>query len=621
MAGAGGRGASHDTSGGTGSAATRWSALPLALLVALLAVHATVNAVWLATDPDPPVNHHSSEQTALAHYLVLKGYPPVETHGHKPTYVAPLPQGPGRGRGNLEPLLQPFRFGTDPGWIPLSLFHLFSVLLACLFGLSYTSLTMAGTIFFSITVLSVFSLVRRLRGAWAGLLAALIVSSYPFVFGCPRQYFIYQSTASMTVLAVALLVHSDRLRRPWIVACAALSISVGMRAGESGTETTLLLMSLVGPLAVALWLALPRPWGIRAGRFDLRLRGVILLLALLLPTMGLRWYLGEFVVKTLSWNLQAGGSSTKALAISPPRGTLEFYSLHLLEVGLVQIRSIPLLIIAVLGIGLLVWRWKRPLSWTLLSWIAVPAIILSVMTQKNVWYLSSILPALAVASALLIVAIPGRARSIVAVVVACCCVYQVVWMTAFPGASQSNWRSAHRQRMNLGLYSYVPMRHDGPFTQTAWAVRAISARIDELDPERTGELTVGLVMLGDAVSSCRIEALLKMDRPQMLTATLQEPRTLLRGDDFDVIAYVGQEGTTLGSRGELITHLERSLRHRLQRGCPGALDMDDAEVRELSRRAGGWLTELGSGPYRAEFEGSVGMLLRDRGDHAVRLTE
>jgi len=513
------------------------------LLVALIVVHTVVNVVWLATDLDPPMNHHSSEQTALLHYLVLKGYPPVTTHGHKVAYEVVWPDEPGRTRGSLEPLVQPLRKGTDPSWLPLSMFHLASVLLASLFGPSYASLTLAGTVFFAITVISVFLLVQWVRGSWAGLLAALIVSSYPFVFGCPRQYFIYQSAASMCALAVALLVRSDRFRRPWIAALAALAVSLGMRAGESGTDGTLLLMNLAGPLAVALWLGTPRRLDPRGGRIDRRLRGLILFAVVLLSTAGWRWFLGEYVVNTLWWNIQAGGSSTTGVDISPPSGTWEFYSLHVLELGLQQIRSIPLVAAATGGLVCLAVRWKRPLSWTLMLWIAVPVVLLSGMTQKNVWYLNSILPALAVASALAIASLRGHLRTAVVIVVVVACVHQVVSMTAAPNAESPMWRSQHRRSMNMAHYRYVPPRYDEPTTRPAVATRTIGRWFDELDPERTGLLTVGLMVPGDTIGGCRVEQMLKSDRPSMLTYTLLDPGAFAHNlGKTDVVLSVAEQG-------------------------------------------------------------------------------
>ena len=166
--------------------------------------------------------------------------------------------------------------------------------------------------------------------------------------------------------------------------------------------------------------------------------------------------------------------------------------------------------------------------------------------------------------------------------------------------------------MNLAQYSYVPLRHREPSSRTALAVEAIGAKLDQLDPERTGQLSVALVVPGDIMASCRIEMMLKTARPQMLTCTLLEPRALLGRDDFDLIAYVGDAiAAPPASDSVLFAALERSIAQRLQHGCPGALRLDDSEIRALSRQLDGWLQTTADGPYHSTFEGPIGMLLRN----------
>ncbi len=599
----------HQATGATRCGAT---AVPFALLLALLAFHVTVNVVWLATDPDPATNRHSSEHTALLHYLVLKGYPPVVTHGPRPAYRVTWPSEPGRGAGDVEPLLQPFRMATDPGWVPMCLFHLTSVLLACLLGLSYTSMTLAGTVFFVITVGSVYALGRRLGDPWIGLLAAFVVASYPFVFGCPRQYFVYSSTTSMTALAVALLVCSEGLRRPVMAALAAVAISLGMRAGESGTEATLLLVNLAGPLCIAAGLAVRPVLAPRGARSYRGLLGFALFLAVLLPTMGLKWYLTEFVTHTLLLNLRMGGSSDAAVAVSLPRDTLGFYTVHLRELTLVQIRSAPLLLAAMGGI---VWQgsdWRNPNTWTLATWILAPTILLSALVQKNPWYLSPILPALAVLTALGLDALRGRTRRIAVGVVVAAGIVQFAWMTAFPNASASAWRTAHRQHMNMAHYAWVPARYDEPTSRAAQAAWIIGDELDRMDPERAGLLTVGLVVPDDLIASSRTDWLLRLDRPQMLTYTLQDPGMLVdRIDEIDLLAYVGEEDLSAGPPAGVPPWLEEAVDVRATEGWPGGPDYDEDEAAALNAALRSWSAGVDETTYQARVSGAVAMIRRN----------
>jgi hypothetical protein len=165
--------------------------------------------------------------------------------------------------------------------------------------------------------------------------------------------------------------------------------------------------------------------------------------------------------------------------------------------------------------------------------------------------------------------------------------------------------------MNMAHYAWIPARYDEPTTRAARAAGVIGDELDRMDPERTGLLTVGLVVPDDLIASARIDWLLRLDRPQMLTYTLQDPGMLVdRIDEIDLLAYVAQEDMPAGLPSAMIPAVEEAVDVRVTEGWPGGPNYDDDQAEALNAALGRWSAGVDEYTHQARVSGAVAMIRR-----------
>jgi 4-amino-4-deoxy-L-arabinose transferase-like glycosyltransferase len=122
-----------------------------------------------------------------------------------------------------------------------------------IFGISLDAARWSQQLFTVILIPSVFYIGYRVAGRTTGLLAALIAASSPLMLNTSRGYFLDYGQTSLTALAFALLLASDRFSRR------SLSIVLGVVVGLAMLAKWSAIIFLVFPLA---FLLAPSLWGI-----------------------------------------------------------------------------------------------------------------------------------------------------------------------------------------------------------------------------------------------------------------------------------------------------------------------------------------------------------------------
>lgn len=113
-------------------------------------------------------------------------------------------------------------------WNRPPLAHLTVVPLYRLFGVSTDVALMKNAVYVAILLLSVYGIGRRVYNARIGLLAALIVSTYPILFSISRMPYIDYALTAMVALCIYLLVACDCFRHRGYSLLLGLVIGLGI---------------------------------------------------------------------------------------------------------------------------------------------------------------------------------------------------------------------------------------------------------------------------------------------------------------------------------------------------------------------------------------------------------
>jgi hypothetical protein len=260
------------------------------------------------------------------------------------------------------------------------------------FALPIVPLTAQSVIwgFLVVGVLALFGLGRRLIDAEAGLLAALLFATAPFVVFSLLNFQLDLPLAAVVALALYMLVRTEELtRRGWVLALGAV-LGFGMLTKPPFAAY------LSGPLLWAGWCALRAP--------ERRVRLLHLLAALgVAAVIALPWYGPRLVglpMQFMNRSFKQAAESGHAPALSG--ASLLFYPQWIIpQWGLLATALL------LLGLGALAWRPRaRGLLWSALA----PFVIFLLIQNKNLRYTLPLLPAAALAAAAGAAALPPRAR-------------------------------------------------------------------------------------------------------------------------------------------------------------------------------------------------------------------
>jgi hypothetical protein len=335
---------------------------PRVALAALLLALAAVMVAWLAVDRRPPEWDHANhlERTVACHRSLAAA-----------------------GEDWLEEIIAQSSF--------------YPPIVTCAAGLLYFAfpivpLTAQAVMwaYLVVAVLALFGLGRRLIDAEAGLLAALLFATAPFVVFSLLNFQLDLPLAAMVALALYTLVRTEELgRRGW-------ALLLGVVLGLGMLTKPPFAAYLSGPLLWTGWRALRAPD--RGGRLRRLLGAVAVGAALALPWYGPR--LVGLPMQIINRSFKQAAESGHAPALSGP--SLWFYPQWIIP-------QWGLLATALLLLGLVALAWRprgRGLLWAALA----PAVIFVLIQNKNLRYTLPLLPAAALATAAGASALPPRAR-------------------------------------------------------------------------------------------------------------------------------------------------------------------------------------------------------------------
>jgi hypothetical protein len=129
---------------------------------------------------------------------------------------------------------------------------------------------------FSLLMVSLYCIGTKAQSPRAGLLAATLAMGAPGLFGTVQYIEPHLAVAAVSTCAVALLLHTDGLRRWWVAVAASVVLWSLSRSGEGSGEAVIAGLVVVGPglMAVA-----------GSDRTQTPIRWVVGLCALVIPFM------------------------------------------------------------------------------------------------------------------------------------------------------------------------------------------------------------------------------------------------------------------------------------------------------------------------------------------------
>jgi Dolichyl-phosphate-mannose-protein mannosyltransferase/LmeA-like phospholipid-binding len=320
---------------------------PWLLLGALVLGLSVVTAIWVSIDRRPPEWDHANHlERAVDCYRILSE--------------------PGRGR--LREILEATAF-----YPPVT---------TCAAGLLYflfpvapltAQVVMLG--FLALGVVSVFLLGRRLLDTGAGLLAAFLLSTAPFVVFSLTNFQLDLPLTGMVAFSLYLLLRTEGFSRTgW-------SLAFGIAAGIGMLTKPPFVVYLLPPL---LWVV----WQGRSARLGRLAAALVAATALALPWYGPR--LIGLPLQVMNRSFKNAALEQKAGTFSP-EGLLHYPTMFPTQFGL-------------LAVGLFLWGlWalRRECAARAFLWIAAlgPFVVFTLIQNKNLRYTLPILPAAALVAA------------------------------------------------------------------------------------------------------------------------------------------------------------------------------------------------------------------------------
>lgn len=241
---------------------------------------------------------------------------------------------------------------------------------------SLAAVRIYNMLFFAVLLIGVYWCGRQAAGSAAGLLAAVLCSLMPAIYGASRQIGLDFPAAAMVALATGALMQATGFERPGRAAAAGLASGLAALArGQS-------LFFLVGTGAVELWRGLRG----RARRVQVVLYAG--LCGALVVVVSALWWWGKLglILDTLRIHGDAGRL--------PLEGDPSLWGgIALYLGGLYRLTGLPLLVLLLAGVpgGL---RLAGARRWDLLAWLLVPLLIHVALVVRNLRYVLPLLPVL-----------------------------------------------------------------------------------------------------------------------------------------------------------------------------------------------------------------------------------
>ena len=346
---------------------------PSVALLLILGVHLGVNLVWLGRD-----------QTLRA--MDMGGHIGVQAQAYQMVM-----------RDGLWGVLQVVRGDLATAWPSAG--YLPWVALALVFGQSIFALRVYNLFYLAILLSSVYAMGWQLRSRRCGLLAAALLSLYPVVYGMSRQFGVDLPATAMISLVMALLLFTDRFRR------VSPSLLLGLGVGLAVLVRPLTLLFFVPPALALFVAAIHRPGGVSR----LVIARNAALGGTLVAGISAVWWAGRMPQIVEAFTSQHGD-------FGRPEGDLPDLLRYL--VALPSLVSILLVVAAAVGLVVLAVvklrtgapqvRLAHPRLALVGVWLVAGLLIQSTIQHHVTRYIFPLLPAVALLTAVGLLAIPQR---------------------------------------------------------------------------------------------------------------------------------------------------------------------------------------------------------------------
>lgn len=256
------------------------------------------------------------------------------------------------------------------------------------FGRTYHALIHLMTIIYLVLILGTYLVCRQFKGSRiASLIAAAFIAIYPMIYELCRSFTTYPLTTALFCFSILFLIKTKDFTNTWWSIAFGLLFGINLLA-ERGTPP----LFMLGPLVYVIY----RAYKIRKENrsmtslvaFNLGIAGILSSI-IALP------YLVNYVILNLSHNTELITKDIFAPE-SPYYGRIFPFEYYLVELDKVQ--AGPLVgVLFFIMLAVVIWKRKElENTGVLFSWLAVPFIVFTIISQKAETYTITWLPAVAV---------------------------------------------------------------------------------------------------------------------------------------------------------------------------------------------------------------------------------
>lgn len=387
------------------------------------------------------------------------------------------------------------------------LFMYLSFLFYHFFGKDPDTAVMSNSVFLFILFFSTYGIGKKIHSRKVGLLAAIILSTYPIIFGHSRVYMPSLPLAAMVALSVLFLLLSNNFSNRRYSLLFGLSIGLGMFIKQTYP------VFIIGPLLyclVYLILKKKNSVGIKGYRKFKVFPFINLFLSLLLGILICSfWYIPN--MKAFLHYFMTDKTISLSYRDFINLESIFFYPCILVER---QIYWFYFLVLMVSIIYLIRTRTREFIF--LLVWVMVPYLFFTFFAVKDARYTIPYLPAISVITSLGLDLIPGKKRGISLIVfVVLIGISQFFFISYFPKAEDiySSVRMAKSENyMQFGLLQA---------NRTDWKTKEILSVLKEDNPQNKSKIITAIFLRSFIICPLRYQA-----RLEKLPFIFQIPRDM-----------------------------------------------------------------------------------------------
>jgi hypothetical protein len=278
---------------------------------------------------------------------------------------------------------------------------------AAIFGGGTASALFVQWLYLGLLVFSLYAIGAKTRSKRAGFLAGALALGTPGVFGLVQYIEPHLAVGAMSTFVVALLLHTDGLRRPFVCGLASVALWSLSRCGEGSGEAVIAGLVVVGPV---LMVVASSGRGLGSGRWII---GFVTLVVPFLMLADFGWMMAamERVTRAFADPAVQRDVTEKGGLMARPAVWSAAYFILLFTDYFRPLMSV----VAMVGLwGLRGIQMRQ--KWVVILWAVIPWVALSVMQRKSSWYGIILVPSVIYFVAIGLENIGNRALGRVAVV-------------------------------------------------------------------------------------------------------------------------------------------------------------------------------------------------------------